>query len=81
LKIKEFFGRSVNAVHIQIVTALISYLLVALYRHTQRIQHTLWESLNMISATLFEPAVNDETLPPTRRRRPSDPTSEQLGRP
>lgn len=79
LKIKRFFGRSSNAVHIQIVTALISYLLVALYRHTQRIKHTLWETLSMITATLFEPAVSDSTLPPTRRRRPSAPAFKQPG--
>lgn len=79
LKIKKYFGRNSNAVHIQIVTALISYLLVALYRHTQHIQHTLWECLSMISATLFEPAVNDDTLPKTRRRRSSGPQSAPLG--
>lgn len=79
LKIKKYFGRSSKAVHIQIVTALISYLLVALYRRTQHIQHTLWECFSMISATLFERAVNDDTLPPARRRRSSGPQSAQLG--
>lgn len=79
LKIKKFFGRSSNAVRIQIVTALIAYLLVALYRHIQHIEHSLWESLSMISATLFEPAVSDATLPPPRRRRPPDSPLEQPG--
>lgn len=71
LKIKRFLGRSSNAVRLQLVTALIGYLLVVLYRDAQRMKHTLWECLSMISAALFAPAVSDETLPPTRRRRPS----------
>jgi IS4 transposase len=79
LKIKNFFGRSSNAVHIQIVTALIGYLLVVLYRHTRHMKHTLWECLSMISASLFAPAVSDTTLPPTRRRRSSGPHSTVLG--
>jgi IS4 transposase len=68
LKIKSFFGRSSNAVRLQLVTALISYLLVTLYRQTQRMKHTLWECLSMISASLFAPAVSDASLPPHRRR-------------
>jgi IS4 transposase len=68
LKIKSFFGRSSNAVRLQLVTALIAYLLIVLYRQAQCKQHTLWESLSMISASLFTPAVSDATLPPRRRR-------------
>lgn len=55
LKIKSFFGRSRNAVHIQIVAALISYLLVALYKQAHRLEYTLWHCLNLITVTLFEP--------------------------
>jgi putative transposase len=77
LKIKSFFGRSSNAVRLQLVTALITYLLVALYRHTHQMQHTLWECLSMIRASLFDPAVSDATLPLTRRRASSDPTLRQ----
>jgi putative transposase len=58
---------------------LIGYLLVALYRHTRHMKHTLWECLSMISASLFAPAVSDTTLPPTRRRRSSGPHSTILG--
>jgi len=70
LKIKNFFGRSSNAVRLQIVTALIAYLLIVLYRQAQCRAHTLWESLSIISASLFTSAVSDAMLPP-RRRRPS----------
>jgi putative transposase len=79
LAIKRFFGRSSNAVRLQIVTALIGYLLVALYRHTQQIKHTLWECLSMISSSLFAPAINDAMLPPSRRRQRSGPAPPPVG--
>ncbi len=54
LKIKSFFGRSENAVHIQLLTALIGYLLVALHKQTHQLKATLWECLCLIRATLFQ---------------------------
>lgn len=77
LKVKSFFGRSSNAVRLQLVTALISYLLVTLYRYAHCMKHTLWECLSMISASLFAPAVSDAALPPSRRS--SSPSSTELG--
>jgi hypothetical protein len=71
LKIKSFFGRSSNAVRLQLITALIAYLLIVLYRQAQCMQHTLWETLSMICASLFASAISDARLPP-RRRRPPD---------
>ncbi|HZV65200.1 MAG TPA: hypothetical protein VFG03_09890, partial [Telluria sp.] len=47
-------GRSENAVRIQILTALISYLLVVLYKQRHALSASLWECLCVISATLFE---------------------------
>lgn len=73
LKIKAFLGRSRNAVHIQIVTALISYLLVALYKQTHRLDQTLWHCLGLIAATLFEPPVIDIKPPKTRPRQTRTP--------
>ena len=54
LNIKKFLGRSENAVRIQILTALISYLLVALYKQRNALTQTLWECLTVVSATLFQ---------------------------
>lgn len=54
LNIKKFLGRSENAVRIQILTALISYLLVALYKQRNALTQTMWECLSEISATLFQ---------------------------
>jgi IS4 transposase len=54
LKIKRFVGRSENAVRIQILTALITYLLVALYRAAHRPEASLWEVLRELRVALFQ---------------------------
>ena len=54
LKIKQFLGRSENAVRIQILTALISYLLVALLHHAKQITTTLWDYICLIRSTIFQ---------------------------
>ena len=54
LKIKRFFGRSENAVRIQILTALITYLLLALYRRAHGLKVTLWALLGELRVTLFQ---------------------------
>ena len=54
LNIKKFLGRSENAVRIQILTALISYLLIALYKQRNALTQSLWDCLNIVSATLFQ---------------------------
>lgn len=67
LKIKKFLGRTENAVRIQILTALISYLLVALYKQRHGLAQTLWETLCMVRATLFQ-RVQTEASRYRRRR-------------
>jgi putative transposase len=54
LRIKRFLGRSENAVRIQILTALIAYLLVALYAKRHGLKKTLWLVLSELRATLFQ---------------------------
>jgi putative transposase len=54
LRIKRFFGRSENAVRIQLLTALIAYLLVVLYAKTHGLKQTLWMVLSELRATLFQ---------------------------
>jgi putative transposase len=67
LKIKSFLGRTENAVRIQILTALITYLLLALYRKAQSDTGSLWILLAEVRATLFQrPTVEAERY---RRRR------------
>jgi putative transposase len=59
LKIKAFLGRTENAVRIQVLTALISYLLVALHKQRSDIQGTLWECLVLVRETLFQRGGNE----------------------
>jgi putative transposase len=54
LRIKRFFGKSENAVRIQILTALIAYLLVALYAKQHQLKQSLWLILSELRATLFQ---------------------------
>jgi putative transposase len=69
LRIKTFLGRSENAVRIQILTALITYLLLALYRKTENFTGSLWTLLAQVRATLFQrPAIEAEQY----RRRKED---------
>ncbi len=67
LRIKKFMGRSENAVRIQILTALISYLLVALHKKKFKLEQSLWECLCVARATLFQRP--DTEVSAHRRRR------------
>lgn len=54
LKIKRFLGRSENAVRLQILCALIAYVLLALYRKAHGMTQSLWSVLAEFRATLFQ---------------------------
>jgi IS4 transposase len=54
LRIKRFLGKSERAVRIQILTALIAYLLLALYAQANKLKQSLWLVLSELSATLFQ---------------------------
>ena len=54
LRIKSFLGRSHNAVRIQILTALIAYLLVHLDAQAKKITTSLWLYLCELRASLFQ---------------------------
>jgi putative transposase len=70
LKVKRFLGRSENAVRIQILTALITYLLLALYKRTHGFAGSLWTLLGTLRASLFQrPACEQETARRRQRRR------------
>ncbi len=76
LGIKSFLGRSDKAVKIQILTALIAYLLLSLHRQARNYAGTLWTLLAEVRATLFQRPGIEATL--YRRRR--DASSEILSR-
>lgn len=66
LKIKRFYGRSENAVKIQIYTALITYLLIYHYKKINNEFQSLRECLQVLSRSIFE---RPETLYYTYKRR------------
>lgn len=68
LKIKKFLGRSENAVRIQILTALISYLLLALYKHRHAMIGSLWDCLAVVRATLFQRQATENYYKKKRQR-------------
>ena len=68
LKIKKFLGRSENAVRIQILTALISYLLLALYKHRHSMTGSLWDCLAVVRATLFQRRATENYYKKKRQR-------------
>jgi len=68
LEIKQFLGRSENAVRIQVLTALIGYLLVSLYKHDHKPELSLWECLSHVRATLFQRAEIEESYYQKRRQ-------------
>lgn len=68
LEIKQFLGRCENAVRIQVLTALIGYLLVVLFRDKHKHELTLWECLCLIRATLFQRPDIEESYYKKRRR-------------
>ena len=53
LNIKRFLGRNENAVRIQILTALIAYVMLALYKRAQGSTKDLWSFLGEFRASMF----------------------------
>jgi IS4 transposase len=78
LEVKQFFGRSENAVRIQILTALITYLLVALHRQRCCAHLTMSECLNIVRTALFSRPDAEESSY-GRRRRETDEIAQRQG--
>jgi len=53
LKIKTFWGYSLNAVRTQIYIAMITYLMVALVKHQLKLKQTQYEILQILSVSLL----------------------------
>jgi len=54
LRIKAFYGTSINAVKTQVWIAITTYLLVAILKKELAIEHDLYTILQVLSVTLFE---------------------------
>lgn len=54
LKIKSFWGKTLNAVEIQMYYAVIAYCLVALAGYKLKVDRTIYEILQILSYSLLE---------------------------
>lgn len=72
LKIKKYLGRTENAVLTQIATALISYLLIAIYRSKKKLNQSLKDVLVLVQNTLFQRTEIDDYLARKAKSRRED---------
>lgn len=67
LQIRRFVGRNENAVRIQLLTALIAYMLVLLLKHSSGFKESLWMLLAQLRHSLFQRPRTEKSY--WRRRR------------
>lgn len=68
LRIKAFYGTSVNAVKTQIWIALSVYLIVAIIKKQLKLEHSLYTILQILSVSLFEKVPISQALTDTQHR-------------
>ena len=62
LKVKSFWGTSLNAVKIQVYSAIIAYCLVALVRNKLKVDRSTYEILQILSISLLDKTPLNELL-------------------
>jgi IS4 transposase len=62
LRLRHFFGRSLNAIHCQVWTAICAYLLVAIAKKKLNLDASLYEILQIVSVSAFEQTPLPELL-------------------
>lgn len=62
LRIRSFYGRSENAVRVQIWSAICAYLMVAIVRKQLQLQKSMNEILQIVSVNIFEQTALKELL-------------------
>jgi putative transposase len=70
LQIRRFMGRNENAVRIQLLTALIAYMLVLLLKRVQQFPGSMWMLLAQVRACLFQRPRTEESY--WRRRKQAE---------
>ena len=80
LKIKHFYGTSLNAVKIQVYVAIITFCLVAIMRHDMKLELTTYEVLHILSVSLTSKMQLRDLLDKTNFQKDKDrfDNSEQL---
>ena len=66
LKIRKFWGKTENAVRIQISAAIIAYCLVAIVQHDMRLERSTYEVLQILSMSLTDKTSLKELLEKTK---------------
>ena len=66
LRIKAFLGTSENAVKTQIWIAVCTYVLIAIVKKRLKLEHSLYEILQILSLTMFETNPINQLLEPTK---------------
>lgn len=69
LRLTRFLGRSENAVRTQVLTALITYLLVSLYKVAQGFHGSLWMLLATLRVSLFQRPATEAAVMRRRQQR------------
>jgi len=62
LKVKSFWGTTLNAVKIQVYSAIVTYCLVALVRNKLKVDHSTYEILQILSISLLDKTPLNELL-------------------
>jgi len=78
LRIKKFYGNSINAVKTQVWIAVSIYILVAILRKEMKLDRSLSEILQILSVTPFEKTPISQALATTVVQNPQNPRSNQL---
>jgi IS4 transposase len=66
LKIRKFWGKTENAVRIQISAAIIAYCLVAIVQHDMRLERSTYEVLQILNMSLTDKTPLRELLEKTK---------------
>ena len=78
LKVKSFWGTSLNAVKIQVYSAIIAYCLVALVRNKLKVDRSTYEILQILSISLLDKTPINELLTNQNYKNVKEPYSKQL---
>ncbi len=62
MKVKSFWGTTINAVKIQIYCAIIAYCLVAMIGYELKVERPIYEILQILSISLLDKAPVKEIL-------------------
>ena len=79
LKVRQFYGRSENAVRTQLYVALITYALIWMLRHREGLELPLRYFMVLVRSTLFDRPDLAKVLAQRRRRRAQELAAVQMG--